>query len=125
MIGVDRPSRPWWQKVEVADLVERVLDVLQVRVAHHFVDMSLEFPQAMRRAFFTKPLMARRAIGKSFGPITTSATAAIRAISDHAKSNMSAATGPRSDVAALLAPIGETPNPACQREGPPLPTCPN
>src|ERR1019366_858836 len=44
---------------------------------------------AMRRAFLTKPLMARRATGRSLGPITTSATPAIRAISNHAKSNMS------------------------------------
>ena len=43
---------------------------------------------AMRRAFLMKPLTARRATGKSLGPITTRATAAMIAISDHAKSNM-------------------------------------
>ena len=42
VIGIDRLFHRA-AEVEVADFVQRVLDVLQVGIAHHLVDMGLEF----------------------------------------------------------------------------------
>ena len=53
----------------------------------------------MRRAFLIKPVTARIATGMSFGPIAISATTAIRAISDQAKSNMATVSSGQWSVA--------------------------